>query len=134
MKTILYAEDNAIVVQAYGNILRREGFNVDIAEDGLVAMRKLAATKYDVVLLDLFMPKINGTDVLKYIRSTPSIKATPVIILSDGSMADVAQSALAIGVEGALLKSRCNPQILIETIRKVLGETSPAHPPFTPAA
>ncbi len=126
MKTILYVEDNPVVVQAYKNVLTREGFNVEVAEDGLVAMKKLAAEKFDLVLLDLIMPKINGTDVLKYIRSTDAIKSTPVVMLSDGSMADLAQSALAIGVEGALLKSRCNPQILLETIRKVLGEENPA--------
>lgn len=126
MKTILYVEDNPIVVQAYKNVLTREGFNVEVAEDGLAAMKKLAAAKFDLVLLDLIMPKINGTDVLKYIRSTPAIKSTPVVMLSDGSMADLAQGALAIGVEGALLKSRCNPQILMETIRKVLGEGNPA--------
>ena len=128
MKNILYVEDNAIVTQAYGNVLRREGFNVDVAEDGLAAMKKLAATKPDLVLLDLIMPKINGTDVLKYIRSTPMLKSTPVIMLSDGSMADLAQGALAIGVEGALLKSRCNPQILLETIREILGEGAPVDP------
>jgi CheY-like chemotaxis protein len=126
MKTILYVEDNPIVVQAYKNVLAREGFNVEVAEDGLAAMKKLATTHFDLVLLDLIMPKINGTDVLKYIRSTPAIKSTPVIMLSDGSMADLAQGALAIGVEGALLKSRCNPQILLETIRKILGQENSA--------
>ena len=126
MKTILYVEDNPIVVQAYKNVLTREGFNVEVAEDGLAAMKKLATAKFDLVLLDLIMPKINGTDVLKYIRSTPAIKSMPVVMLSDGSMADLAQGALAIGVEGALLKSRCNPQILLETIRKVLGEENSA--------
>lgn len=125
MKNILYAEDNALVVQVYGNILKREGFNVEIAEDGLAAMKKLSGMKFDLVLLDLIMPKINGTDVLKYIRSTPALKSVPVIVLSDGSMADVAQNALSIGVEGALLKSRCNPQILLETIRNVLGIAPP---------
>jgi len=125
MKNILYAEDNALVVQVYGNVLKREGFGVEVAEDGLVAMKKLAAGKYDLMLLDLLMPKINGTDVLKYIRSTPALKAMPVIILSDGSMADVAQDALAIGVEGALLKSTCNPKILVDTVRKILGEPPP---------
>src|SRR5579859_1482037 len=109
MKTILYVEDNPLVVLAYKNVLVREGFNVEVAEDGLVAMKKLVATKFDLVLLDLIMPKINGTDVLKYIRSTPALKAMPVVILSDGSIADAAQGALAIGVEGALLKSTCNP-------------------------
>ena len=132
MKTILYVEDNAIVVQAYKGVLTRAGFNVDVADDGLVAMKKLAMTPPDMVLLDLMMPKINGTDVLKYIRSTPRLKALPVIVLSDGTMADVATLALTLGVQGTLLKSQCSPEELIKLIRKVLGEDGTPAP--APAA
>jgi CheY-like chemotaxis protein len=121
MKTILYVEDNPVVVQAYRTVLTREGFNVVVAADGLEAMKTLAMGKFDVVLLDLMMPKINGTDVLKYIRSTPALKALPVVVLSDGSLADVAQGALALGVTAALLKSQCNPKILVQTVKTVLG-------------
>lgn len=132
MKTILYVEDNPVVVQAYRKVLTDKGFLVEVAEDGLIAMKKLASLRFDLVLLDLMMPKINGTDVLKFIRSTPALKSMPVVILSDGSVADVAQGALALGVQGALLKSRCNPQNLIETIQKIWGESPPE--PVAPAA
>jgi chemosensory pili system protein ChpA (sensor histidine kinase/response regulator) len=125
MKTILYVEDNAVVIQAYRAVLTREGFDVEVAKDGLAAMKMLATAKFDLVLLDLMMPKIDGSDVLKYIRSTPAIKTMPVIILSDGSIADVAQRALALGVQGALLKSRCTPKDVIQAVNKVLsGGTS----------
>ena len=70
--------------------------------------------------------KINGTDVLKYIRNTPSMKGQPVIVLSDGTMADVATLALTLGVQGTLLKSQCSPEELIKMIRKVLGEDAPS--------
>jgi CheY-like chemotaxis protein len=133
MKTILYVEDNAIVVQAYKGVLTRAGFNVDVADDGLVAMKKLAMGSPDLVLLDLMMPKINGTDVLKYIRSTPKLKMLPVIVLSDGTMADVADMALRLGVQGTLLKSQCTPDELIKLIKKVLGEDAPPAAPATPA-
>jgi len=121
MKTILYVEDNAVVVAAYRAVLMREGFNVIVAGDGLEAMKALATGTFDIVLLDLMMPKINGTDVLKYIRSTPKLKALPVIVLSDGTMADVATIALNLGVQGTLLKSQCNPKILVDTLKTVLG-------------
>lgn len=134
MKTILYVEDNAIVVQAYRGVLTRAGFNVDVADDGLVAMKKLATGKYDLVLLDLMMPKINGTDVLKYIRNTPAMKDQSVIVLSDGTMADVATLALRLGVQGTLLKSQCSPDELINMIRKVLGEDGAPAAPAAPAA
>jgi CheY-like chemotaxis protein len=134
MKTILFAEDNQIVVQAYRTVLTREGFNVDVAEDGIVAMEKLSAAKPDLVLLDLLMPKINGTDVLKYIRKTIDLKTTPVILLSDCNIADLAQNALAIGVEGILLKSQCTAEDLVKTVNDVLNGIKWDVPTGSPSA
>jgi DNA-binding response OmpR family regulator len=84
--------------------LSAKGFGVEVAGDGLVAVRMLAAMKPDVVVLDLMMPKLNGVDVLKYIRSTPALQDTPVIILQRPH-----DPAAAIGAERALLKSSCTP-------------------------
>jgi len=81
MKTILYVEDNALIVHAYRAVLLREGFQVEVAEDGLTAAKMLSKSKPDLVILDLMIPRLTGTDVLKYIRATPALKSTPVIIL-----------------------------------------------------
>jgi CheY-like chemotaxis protein len=121
MKTIFLVEDDAVVVKVYRAKFEREGFRVEVAEDGLAAMKNLARVKPDVVVLDLMMPKLNGVDVLKYIRATPELKATPVIILSNAHMTFLAQEAAAIGAEKALLKSSCTPGRLIEVINDLLS-------------
>jgi CheY-like chemotaxis protein len=121
MTTIFLVEDDTIVVQMYRAKLMREGFGVEVAEDGLVAVRMLSAMKPDIVVLDLMMPKLSGVDVLKYIRSTPALKDTPVIILSNAHMTRLAQEAAAIGAERALLKSSCTPSKLIEAINDLLS-------------
>jgi len=123
MKTIFFVEDDAVVVKVYRAKFEREGFRVEVAEDGLVAMKNLIKAKPDIVLLDLMMPKLNGVDVLKYIRATPELKATPVIILSNAHMTCLAQEAAAIGAERALLKSSCTPGRLLEVIRGLLSGT-----------
>jgi len=123
MKTIFLVEDDAVVVKVYSGKFEREGFHVEVAEDGLVAMKKLLQVKPDIVVLDLMMPKLNGVDVLKYIRSTPELKKTPVIILSNAHMTSLAQEAAAIGAEKALLKSSCTPVRLIEVINGLLSGT-----------
>lgn len=123
MKTIFFVEDDAVVVKVYRAKFEREGFRVEVAEDGLVAMKNLVKVKPDIVLLDLMMPKLNGVDVLKYIRATPELKATPVIILSNAHMTYLAQEAAAIGAERALLKSSCTPGRLLEVIHGLLSGT-----------
>jgi CheY-like chemotaxis protein len=129
MTTIFLVEDDTVVVQVYRAKLVREGFGVEVAGDGLVAVRMLAAMKPDVVVLDLMMPKLNGVDVLKYIRSTPALKDTPVIILSNAHMTRLSQEAAAIGAERALLKSSCTPCQLIEVINDLLsGKTIESDP------
>ena len=143
MKTIFLVEDDAVVVQVYRAKFLREGFAVEVATDGLVALKMLLTVKPDIVILDLMMPKLNGVDVLKYIRSTPELKATPVIILSNAHMTGLAQEASAIGAEKALLKSSCTPGQLLEVINGLLSGTAvrsdatqrlavPAPPPAKP--
>ena len=143
MKTIFLIEDDAVVVKVYGAKFEREGFRVEVATDGLVALKMLLAVRPDIVILDLMMPKLNGVDVLKYIRSTPELKKTPVIILSNAHMTSLAQEAAAIGAEKALLKSSCTPGKLLEVINSLLSGTAvkseaterlaaPAPPPARP--
>jgi CheY-like chemotaxis protein len=123
MKTIFLIEDDAVVVQVYRAKFLREGYAVEVAGDGLVALKMLGAMRPDIVILDLMMPKLNGVDVLKYIRSTPDLKATPVIILSNAHMTSLAQEAAAIGAEKALLKSSCTPGQLLKVIEGLLTGT-----------
>jgi chemosensory pili system protein ChpA (sensor histidine kinase/response regulator) len=121
MKTIFFIEDDPVVVKVYGAKFEREGYRVAVAADGLEAMKNLLKVKPDLVILDLMMPKLNGVDVLKYIRSTPELKATPVIILSNAHMTALAQEAAAIGAEKALLKSSCTPHRLLDVITGLLS-------------
>jgi len=129
MKTIFIVEDDAVVVHVYRAKFVREGFGVEVAEDGLVAVRMLAAVKPDVVVLDLMLPKLSGVDVLKFIRSSPALKDTPVIILSNAHMSSLAQQAATIGAERAFLKSSCTPSQLVEVINDILsGNTIESDP------
>ena len=123
MKTIFLIEDDAVVVQVYRAKFLREGYAVEVANDGLIALKMLGTLKPDIIILDLMMPKLNGVDVLKYIRSTAALKATPVIILSNAHMTSLAQEAAAIGAEKALLKSSCTPGQLLNVINGLLSGT-----------
>jgi CheY-like chemotaxis protein len=121
MKTIFIVEDNPIISKLYRDKFLREGFQVEVAEDGLAAMRMLATLRPEIVVLDLMLPIMNGVDVLKYIRSTPDLKSVPVIILSGANMSDLAEGAAKLGAEQTLLKSSCTPNLLLDVVNKILS-------------
>src|SRR6185436_11338868 len=66
--TILYVDDEDALRQVVQEQLSLEGYEVDAADDGDTAVEKLAAREYDVVLLDIRMPRMNGIDVLRHIK------------------------------------------------------------------
>ncbi len=120
-KKILFVEDDPVVLTLYRNRLQREGFEVLFAEDGEVALNVLSRVRPDLVVLDLMLPKVNGVDVLKHIRADDRLKATPVLILSNAYMTELAQKALQSGANKGMLKTECTPAKLVEAVRDMLG-------------
>jgi CheY-like chemotaxis protein len=125
MKTILFVDDNPIVIQAYKMALVRAGYQVEIAPDGLAAMKVLLTLKPDAVLLDLMMPVVDGKYVLKYIRSEPELKSTRVIILSDATIADPGLEVKTLNPDRLLLKSQCSPKVLTDMLAELLADPTP---------
>lgn len=121
MKKIFLVEDDAVVIEIYRKKFLREGYEVGVAEDGLVAMKELPLAKPDLVVLDLMLPKFNGADVLKFIRANPALKHTKVVIFSNAYMTEVALAAAKAGADASLLKSSCTPQLLLKVVKELLG-------------
>lgn len=120
MKKILLVEDDALIARIYTPKLEQAGFQVVVAEDGLVAMKLLPEFKPDLVVLDLIIPKLSGVDVLKFLRSRPDLESTRVIVFSNGFLQKLWEETAALGVQEMVLKSAVTPPRLIETISRVL--------------
>jgi CheY-like chemotaxis protein len=132
MKKILFVEDDALVARIYSQKLTESGFEVAVAEDGLVAMKRMPEFKPDLVVLDLLMPRMTGLDVIKFMHQRPEIKSTPVIVLSNSFLNRLGEEVAALGVEEMLAKPAVTPAVLIETITRVLQKTA-ASPASAPA-
>jgi chemosensory pili system protein ChpA (sensor histidine kinase/response regulator) len=130
-KTILFVEDSEVESIAYSNILQKAGFCIHPAKDGLEAMRLLNNIVPDLILLDLLLPRFDGVEVLKYIRSRAHLKNVPVVIFSTNSIIDSEDEPLLQAAARRILKSQCNPSMLLQCIHEVLDkqgeETSPAN-------
>jgi signal transduction histidine kinase/CheY-like chemotaxis protein/HPt (histidine-containing phosphotransfer) domain-containing protein len=102
---ILVAEDNAVNQEVAVGLLRRSGHEVDAVADGSAAVAAVHAGTYDIVLMDLHMPGLNGIEATREIRRIPGAKGTlPIIALSASSLRNSAERALAAGMNGHLVK------------------------------
>jgi len=121
-KTILYVEDDAVTVAAYKNRLEQEGFTVDVASDGIEALKSLYKSKPDLLLLDLMLPRLTGEDVLRFVFSDPRLSHIPVIILSTNAKLTVANGHLVEKADGQILKEICTFEKLLSTVEQVLAK------------
>lgn len=121
VKTIFFVEDSEVERLAYQKALERAGYCVQIARDGLEGMRLLHNVVPDLVLLDLLLPKFDGVELLKFMRSDARLKTVPVVIFSTNSIIEAQDEPLLEGANRRLLKSQCNPAKLLETIHDVLA-------------
>ncbi len=121
VKTILFVENDAVSQSLYQKRLEREGFHLECARDGQVAIDILSDHAPDLVLLDLMLPRVSGADVLKFMHADPRLTTVPVIIFSNAAMTEVPpDSPLAQGAK-RLLKSDCTFPRLLETIQETLA-------------
>ena len=116
-KKVLVVEDDVFVRDIYARELKKGGFVVDIAEDGLEGLEKIKTGKYDIVLLDIMMPKMTGVDVLKNVRN-PNFPAKdiPVYLLTNLGQGSIIKQCLEIGAQGYLLKARVLPSQVLKSV------------------
>ncbi len=117
---ILIAEDNSHIVESLTFVLARDGFEVAAALDGEDAIRQLRSAPPDLMILDLMLPRMNGFEVLKLVKSDPLLKALPVIVLTAKGQAQDRRMAEEIGVEGFMTKPFSNRDI-VAAVRRVTG-------------
>ena len=104
MPRILFVDDDPLAREAAAARLDGDGWRVDTAADGAEACRLLNADGYDAVVLDLEMPKFDGFDALKYLRSHAAHARTPVAVLTSHADDDTRERALDAGADLFLTK------------------------------
>jgi PAS domain S-box-containing protein len=100
---ILVVEDNPTNQQVVLMVLRALGYQPDMAENGRVAIDKVTSHKYDLILLDLQMPDIDGFEVARYVRTHLNYQPT-IVALTAGATSEDRQKALEVGIDDYVLK------------------------------
>jgi two-component system CheB/CheR fusion protein len=120
---ILVAEDVPLNQLLIKIILEEFGFQCDIAENGKVAIKKLKENSYDIVLMDILMPEMNGFEATDYIRNTMNSKVPIIALTADVTTVDV-QKSKTVGMNDYISKP-IDEKLLYEKIVKQLKKTLP---------
>jgi two-component system chemotaxis response regulator CheY len=118
--SILAVDDSASMRQMVSFTLKGAGYDVVEAADGVEALGIAKGRKVNLVITDVNMPNMDGITLIKELRSLPSYKFTPLLMLTTESGADKKQQGKAAGATGWIVKP-FNPDQLLSTVKKVLG-------------
>lgn len=118
---ILVVEDEQYLRELYTDILTEEGYSVDSAEDGNQGLEKMKQGGWDLVLLDIILPGIDGLEIMRQIkRYPPANPISKVIFLTNLDKDKEMEQAHALA-DGYIIKSQITPDVLIGKIRTYLN-------------
>jgi len=124
---ILVVDDEIYIVHILDFSLGMEGYDVVTALDGEQALEKVASEKPDLIVLDIMMPKLDGYEVCKAIKSDPATKAIPVILLSAKGRNVDQKMGFDVGADDYITKP-FSPRKLVERINQLLGQAITERP------
>ncbi|HLN54326.1 MAG TPA: response regulator [Lentimicrobium sp.] len=115
-KKILLAEDNLINQKVALLMLKKFDQNIELADNGLIAVEKFRSEHYDVVLMDLHMPELDGFEATRKIREIENSEQRPVKVkiyaMTASSMQDEKDNCLNAGMDGYLAKPFRNDDVI----------------------
>ena len=124
---VLVVDDEIYIVHILDFSLGMEGYDVVTALDGEQALEKIKSDKPDLIVLDIMMPKLDGYEVCKTIKSDPATKQIPVILLSAKGRNVDQKMGFDVGADDYITKP-FSPRKLVERINQLLGQSVTERP------
>lgn len=119
-KRILVVEDTELLRRMYRDRLAQDGYDVVDAPDGLAALSVIRNEHFDLILLDLIMPRMGGIQVLEAVKQDPRTQAIPVVVLTNLGEEDTIERAVSLGAVDYLIKNETRPADVAEKVKLVL--------------
>ncbi len=124
MKKILLVEDDPFLIDIYTTKLKESGLLVDIATTGQDCLKKLAKEKFDLLILDIVLPQIDGWEILEKIKKAKEgqklKKDLKIVVLSNLGQKEEVERGLGLGVDKYLIKAHYTPSEVLKEIEKLL--------------
>ncbi len=120
-KKILLVDDADTILMIERMILNRGGYELITAKDGQEAVAKAVAERPDLILLDIVMPRMNGFEALKLLRSQEATKAIPIMMVTTRGEEENVEAGFASGCDDYITKPLNGSEVLAK-VRSYLGE------------
>lgn len=117
---ILLVEDETMLASMYETKFKNEGLDITVAHDGEEGLAKAKAGQFDIFLVDIIMPKLDGFAVLKELRGLPQYKKTPIILLTNLGQEEDMKKGQSLGATDYLVKANFTPSQVAAKIREIL--------------
>lgn len=123
-KKILIVEDDQFLREFYQELLQSQEYLVDVAGEGETGLEKATEGGYDLILLDIMLPKKDGLQILRELRIKPPIKPNgPVVVLTNLGQDAIIKQCFDLGASGYLIKSAMNPDQVLSEINTYLQKS-----------
>lgn len=124
-KKILIVEDDQFLREFYQELLTTEGYFIDVAADGEIGLSKMQSNEYNLVLLDLMLPKKDGVQILRDLKkSPPKSPNITIVILTNLGQDVVIKECFDLGANGYLIKSALNPDQVLTEVKSYLQKSN----------
>lgn len=119
---ILIVEDDQFLRDFYQELLAGEGYTVDTAEDGEIALAKIYQGGWNLIMLDIMLPKKDGLQILRELKNRAASNNGPIIVLTNLGNDSIIKQAFELGATGYLIKSSVNPDEVLAEIHGILAK------------
>jgi two-component system sensor histidine kinase and response regulator WspE len=123
-KRILVVDDSLVVRELQRKLLDHHGYEIEVAVDGMDAWATVRGGRFDLVVTDVDMPRMDGVELVRLMRGDPELKSLPVVILSYKDREEDRRRGLEAGADYYLTKSSFQNDALLHAVVDLIGEAS----------
>lgn len=121
-KKILLIEDEDVFIDMFGGKLEQEGFKVVSARNGAWGYKEALKENFDLLIIDMAMPAMNGDEIIERLKLDETKKNTPIIVLSASSTDEDVKKVKALGINGFFVKTQITPLDLFKKVEEIVEE------------
>lgn len=118
LNNLLIVEDDPFLLSVLAEKLKESGFAIEAAADGEEGLAKIKAGNFDLILLDMVLPKIDGFKILETIKNDEQLKKHPVIVISNLYDKKSIDKAVLMGAKDYIIKAYNTPEDIVAKVKK----------------